>query len=170
MAKGKVLQVIGPTVDLKFESGQLPELLNAVHIDVPDKDIDIIVEVALHLGDNVCRCISMKSTDGLVRGMPADDMGGPITIPVGRGCLGRIFNLLGEAIDTDDPVPHEKRYPIHRPAPPLADQSTEVELFETGLKVVDLLAPYMKGGKVGMFGGSGVGKTVLIAEMIHNIA
>lgn len=170
MATGKVLQVIGPTLDLEFESGQLPELLNAVHIKVPEKGIDIIAEVALHLGDNVCRCIAMKSTDGLVRGMPAVDMEGPITIPVGRGCLGRIFNLLGEAIDSDDPVPHEKRYPIHRPAPSLAEQSTEVELFETGLKVVDLLAPYMKGGKVGMFGGAGVGKTVLIAEMIHNIA
>ena len=170
MATGKVLQVIGPTVDLEFPSGQLPQILNAIEIKVPDKKIDIVVEVALHLGDNVCRCIAMKSTDGLVRGMPADDMGGPITIPVGQGCLGRIFNLLGEAIDSDDPVPHEKRYPIHRPAPSLEDQSTEVEMFETGLKVVDLLAPYMKGGKVGMFGGAGVGKTVLIAEMIHNIA
>jgi len=157
-------------VDLEFPSGQLPEILNAIEIKVPDNKIDIVVEVALHLGDNVCRCIAMKSTDGLVRGMPAVDMGGPISIPVGRGCLGRIFNLLGEAIDSDDPVPHEKRYPIHRPAPSLEDQSTEVELFETGLKVVDLLAPYMKGGKVGMFGGAGVGKTVLIAEMIHNIA
>ncbi len=170
MATGKVLQVIGPTVDLEFPSGELPEILNAIEIKVPDKKIDIVVEVALHLGDNVCRCIAMKSTDGLVRGMPADDMGGPISIPVGQGCLGRIFNLLGEAIDSDDPVPHEKRYPIHRPAPSLEDQSTEVEMFETGLKVVDLLAPYMKGGKVGMFGGAGVGKTVLIAEMIHNIA
>jgi len=170
LATGKVLQVIGPTVDLEFPSGQLPEILNAIEIKVPDNKIDIVVEVALHLGDNVCRCIAMKSTDGLVRGMPAVDMGGPISIPVGRGCLGRIFNLLGEAIDSDDPVPHEKRYPIHRPAPSLEDQSTEVELFETGLKVVDLLAPYMKGGKVGMFGGAGVGKTVLIAEMIQNIA
>lgn len=170
MATGKVLQVIGPTVDLEFPSGQLPEILNAIEIKVPDRKIDIVVEVALHLGDNVCRCIAMKSTDGLVRGMPADDMGGPISIPVGHGCLGRIFNLLGEAIDSDDPVPHEKRYPIHRPAPSLEDQSTDVEMFETGLKVVDLLAPYMKGGKVGMFGGAGVGKTVLIAEMIHNIA
>ena len=157
-------------MDLQFPSGQLPEILNAIEIKVPDKKIDIVAEVALHLGDNVCRCIAMKSTDGLVRGMPAVDMGEPISIPVGRGCLGRIFNLLGEAIDSDDPVPHEKRYPIHRPAPSLEDQSTEVELFETGLKVVDLLAPYMKGGKVGMFGGAGVGKTVLIAEMIHNIA
>lgn len=170
MATGKVLQVIGPTVDLEFPSGELPELLNAVEIKVPDRNIDIIVEVALHLGDNIVRCISMKSTDGLVRGMPAVDLDGPITVPVGRGCLGRIFNLLGEPIDTDDPVHYEKRYPIHRPAPPLSDQATEVEQFETGLKVVDLLAPYMKGGKVGMFGGAGVGKTVVIAELIHNIA
>ena len=170
MATGKVLQVIGPTVDLEFPPGQLPEILNAVTIIVPDKKINIVVEVALHLGDDVVRCISMKSTDGLVRGMPAEDTGGPITIPVGRGCLGRIFNLLGEAIDSDEPVHYEKRYPIHRPAPSLEDQATEVEQFETGLKVVDLLAPYMKGGKVGMFGGAGVGKTVVIAELIHNIA
>jgi len=170
LATGKVLQVIGPTVDLEFPPGQLPEILNAVTIIVPDKKINIVVEVALHLGDDVVRCISMKSTDGLVRGMPAEDTGGPITIPVGRGCLGRIFNLLGEAIDSDEPVHYEKRYPIHRPAPSLEDQATEVEQFETGLKVVDLLAPYMKGGKVGMFGGAGVGKTVVIAELIHNIA
>ena len=170
MATGKILQIIGPTVDLEFPQGQLPEILNAVTIIVPDKKINIVVEVALHLGDNLVRCISMKSTDGLVRGMPAEDTGGPITIPVGRGCLGRIFNLLGEPIDSDEPVHYEKRYPIHRPAPALEDQATEVEQFETGLKVVDLLAPYMKGGKVGMFGGAGVGKTVIIAELIHNIA
>ena len=170
MATGKVLQVIGPTVDLEFPPGQLPELLNAITIKVPEKKIDIVVEVAQHLGDNIVRCVSMKSTDGLVRGMPAEDTGGPITVPVGRGGLGRIFNLLGEAIDSDAPVPYEKRYPIHRPAPTLEDQATEVEQFETGLKVVDMLAPYMKGGKVGMFGGAGVGKTVVIAELIHNIA
>ena len=170
MAKGKVLQVIGPTVDIEFPEEQLPEILNAVIIKDKAKGIDLVVEVALHLGDNVVRCIAMKSTDGLVRGMEAFDTDSPITIPVGRGCLGRIFNLLGEPIDSDEPVPHEKRYPIHRPAPSLEEQSTEVEQFETGLKVVDLLAPYMKGGKVGMFGGAGVGKTVLIAEMIHNIA
>ncbi len=145
-------------------------MLNAISIKVPDKNIDIVVEVALHLGDNVVRCISMKSTDGLVRGMPAEDLKAPISMPVGHGCLGRVLNVLGEAIDSDAPVPYTKRYPIHRPSPSLEDQSTEVELFETGLKVVDLLAPYMKGGKVGMFGGAGVGKTVLIAEMIHNIA
>ncbi len=169
---------MGDPVDLLFEAFYVLALPAEGVFRDDDREVDWLVavllkellEVALHLGDNIVRCVSMKSTDGLVRGMPAVDQGGPITIPVGRGCLGRIFNLLGETIDSDEPVHYEKRYPIHRPAPMLEDLSTEVEQFETGLKVVDLLAPYMKGGKVGMFGGAGVGKTVVIAELIHNIA
>ncbi|MCD6218129.1 F0F1 ATP synthase subunit beta [bacterium] len=170
-AEGKILQVIGPTVDVEFPAEQLPEILNALHIH---KDAEsgkkLVVEVAQHLGNNAVRCVAMSSTDGLVRGMKVIDTGEPITMPVGEECLGRIFNVIGETIDLGDPVVTAERYPIHRSAPPLDEQSTESEIFETGLKVVDLLEPYPKGGKIGLFGGAGVGKTVIIMELIHNIA
>jgi F-type H+-transporting ATPase subunit beta len=168
---GKIVQVIGPTVDVEFPSGQLPAIYNALTIVDKERGIDLTCEVSLHVGDNVVRAISMKSTDGLVRGMAVVDQGTPITVPVGAQSLGRIFNLLGEPIDGKGPLADPgKRYPIHRPAPKLEDQATEVEQLETGIKVVDLLAPYAKGGKIGLFGGAGVGKTVLIQELIRNIA
>lgn len=167
---GKVVQVIGPTVDCKFPANRLPNILNAIKIKDEEKGIDITVEVAMHIGENMVRCISLAPTDGLVRGMPAIDTGGPITVPVGEATLGRVFNLMGEPIDELGPVNVEKRYPIHRQAPLLKDQQTKAEFFETGVKVIDLLEPYVKGGKVGMFGGAGVGKTVIIMELIHNIA
>jgi len=170
MAEGRVVEVIGPVVDIRFPLGQLPEILNAVKIVDESRGINLTVEVAQMLGNEVVRCIAMASTDGLVRGMKAVDTGGPITVPVGKETLGRVFNLLGEPIDKLGPVKTEKRYPIHRPAPSLEEQSTVIEQFETGLKVVDLLCPYPKGGKVGLFGGAGVGKTVLIQELIRNIA
>jgi len=168
---GKIVQVIGPTVDVEFPSGQLPAIYNALTIKDKTREIDITCEVSLHVGDNVVRAIAMKSTDGLVRGMDVVDEGTPITVPVGAQALGRIFNVLGEIIDGLGPIADpNKRYPIHRPAPKLEDQATEVEQLETGIKVVDLLAPYAKGGKIGLFGGAGVGKTVLIQELIRNIA
>jgi len=168
---GKVLQVIGPTVDVEFRSDRLPKILNAITIKDAEKGIDLTVEAALHIGDNVVRCVAMSSTDGIVRDMPALDTGGPITVPVGEQVLGRVINVLGDPIDQRGEVPHpEKRYPIHRPAPSLQDQETRTEILETGIKVVDLLAPYPKGGKVGLFGGAGVGKTVIIQELIRNIA
>jgi F-type H+-transporting ATPase subunit beta len=167
---GKVVQVIGPTVDVAFEADKLPRILNAIRIDDPARGIRLTVEAALHIGDNIVRCIAMASTDGLVRGMAAVDTGEPISVPVGEEGLGRIFNLLGEPIDGKGPVATQKRYPIHRPAPSFEDQETSIEIFETGIKVVDLLAPYQKGGKVGLFGGAGVGKTVILQELIRNIA
>ncbi|NNF07548.1 MAG: F0F1 ATP synthase subunit beta [Candidatus Eisenbacteria bacterium] len=168
---GKVKQVIGPTVDVEFHSDNLPNILNALIIEDPARKIRVTLEVATHVGDNVVRAIAMESTDGLTRGMDVLDTGAPISVPVGEQCLGRIFNLLGETIDNAGPVAKpESRLPIHRSAPALEDQSTETAIFETGIKVVDLLAPYAKGGKVGLFGGAGVGKTVLIQELIHNIA
>jgi len=168
---GKVVQVIGPTVDCGFPADSLPNILNAIKIRDKERGIDLTVEVAMHIGDNIVRCVALASTDGLVRGMKAVDSGGPITVPVGTIALGRIFNLLGEPIDTKAPLPADvKRLPIHREAPSFEEQSTETELFETGIKVVDLLEPYSKGGKVGLFGGAGVGKTVVIQELIHNIA
>ncbi|MDF1545056.1 MAG: F0F1 ATP synthase subunit beta [bacterium] len=168
---GKVVQVIGPTVDCEFKSDQLPNILNAIKIADRERGINVTAEVAIHMGDNVVRCVALASTDGLVRGMDAVDTGDPITVPVGEKSLGRIFNLLGEAIDVGDPVPSDqKRMPIHRLAPSLEEQSTGIEMFETGIKVIDLLEPYSKGGKVGLFGGAGVGKTVIIQELIHNIA
>ena len=173
MNKGKVVQVIGPVVDVRFEAEQLPPLFNAIRISNPsisDKVGNLVVEVALHLGDNVVRCVAMDSTDGLVRGMEAIDTGDSIMIPVGPETLGRIMNVIGEPVDEGGPITTKIRYPIHRPAPSFDEQSTKVEILETGLKVVDLLAPYSKGGKVGLFGGAGVGKTVIIMEMIHNIA
>jgi F-type H+-transporting ATPase subunit beta len=170
MNAGHVVRVIGPTVDVAFDPDKLPKIYNAIVIEDKARDIRLTVEAALHVGDNVVRCIAMDSTDGLVRGMPAMDTGGPIAVPVGEVGLGRIFNLTGDPIDGKGPVAATKRYPIHRSAPPFAEQETEKQLFETGIKVVDLLAPYQRGGKVGLFGGAGVGKTVLIQELIRNIA
>lgn len=167
---GKVVQVIGPTVDCEFPSDKLPNILNAISIKDEAKKINLTVEVAMHIGENMVRCVSMASTDGLVRGMPALDLGGPITVPVGEATLGRVFDLLGDPIDEMGPVNVKTRYPIHRQPPPLSELSTKSEMFETGIKVIDLLEPYVKGGKVGMFGGAGVGKTVIIMELIHNIA
>jgi F-type H+-transporting ATPase subunit beta len=173
MREGKILQVIGPVLDVEFEPGELPEIYNALRITNPsisDKEGNLVVEVAQHVGENTVRCIAMDSTDGLVRGMKAVDTGQPITMPVGREVLGRVLNVIGEPVDGGPPLKGEKRYPIHRPAPSFLDQNTQVEAFETGIKVVDLLEPYARGGKVGLFGGAGVGKTVVIMELIHNIA
>jgi F-type H+/Na+-transporting ATPase subunit beta len=168
---GRVLRVIGPTVDVEFDSGNLPEINNAIHIEDQRLSQRLVVEVALHLGDNVVRCVAMSSTDGLVRGMAAADTGGPITVPVGEQCLGRVINLLGDPIDMLGPMAKpDQRLPIHREPPKMVDQDTNTQIFETGIKVVDLLAPYPKGGKVGLFGGAGVGKTVVIMELIRNIA
>ena len=165
---GKVVQVIGPVLDIRFQDGQLPELLSAIEIQSGDRKI--VAEVAQHIGDNVARCISMNATDGMVRGMDAVDTGGPITVPVGDKCLGRIFNLLGQPID-EKPAPEDvERWPIHRQPPSFEEQETSTEILETGIKVVDLIAPYAKGGKIGLFGGAGVGKTVLIMELINNVA
>jgi F-type H+-transporting ATPase subunit beta len=170
MATGKVSQVMGPVVDARFPAGELPAILNAVTIDDPERGIHLVCEVAQHLGDDIVRCIALDSTDGLVRGMPVVDTGGPITVPVGPETLGRVFNLLGEPIDERGPVNAQKRMPIHRPAPSFEEQSTTTEILETGLKVIDLLTPFNKGGKIGLFGGAGLGKTVLIQELIRNIA
>ena len=173
MAKGKVVQVIGPVVDIEFPAGELPEILNAVTIKgkAGDVDIDLVVEVMQHLGDSVTRCIAMSSTDGLMRGLAAEDTGSAIKVPVGNECLGRVFNVLGQTVDNDPtPVGNKEFWPIHRPAPKFDEQETSTQILETGIKVVDLIAPYSRGGKVGLFGGAGVGKTVLIMELIHNIA
>ena len=165
---GKVLQVIGPVLDIQFEDGQLPELLNAIEID--NHGEKLVVEVAQHTGDNVVRCIAMNSTDGLVRGTEAVDTGEPIKVPVGDQCLGHVFNLLGEPVDNKPAPAPEAYWPIHRPAPSYEEQQSTTEILETGIKVVDLICPYAKGGKIGLFGGAGVGKTVLIQELIYNIA
>lgn len=175
MNTGRIVQVMGPVVDVRFPEGKLPELNNALTITHKAKsegevDINLTVEVAVHLGDNVVRTVAMSSTDGVVRGMEAVDTGAAISVPVGTGTLGRIFNVLGEAIDEAGPAQVEERHPIHRPAPEYTDLSTKVEILETGIKVIDLLAPYIKGGKIGLFGGAGVGKTVTMQELIHNIA
>lgn len=173
MAKGKIVQVIGPVVDIEFPAESLPEILNAVTIKGKsgDIDIDLVVEVMQHLGDNVTRCIAMSSTEGLTRGMEAEDTGAPIRVPVGEATLGRVFNVLGKTVDHDDtPVGNKEFWPIHRPAPKFDEQETSTQILETGIKVVDLIAPYSRGGKIGLFGGAGVGKTVLIMELIHNIA
>ena len=166
---GTVVQVIGPVLDIRFEEGQLPNLLNAIELELNGKKL--VAEVAQEIGDNVVRCVAMSSTDGLQRGAQAVDTGASITVPVGEGCLGRIFNLLGDPID-DKPMPEhiDARWPIHREAPSYEEQETGTEILETGIKVVDLICPYAKGGKVGLFGGAGVGKTVLIQELIYNIA
>ncbi len=171
MSKGKVVQVVGPTVDVEFPADQLPNILNAITIDDASRGIKVTVEVALHVGDNVVRCVAMSSTDGLMRGMEAVDTGAAISVPVGEAGLGRIFNVLGETIDEKGPLPGTpKRYPIHRESPKFEDMETSASVFETGIKVVDLMAPYARGGKIGLFGGAGVGKTVLIQELIRNIA
>ncbi|MEO6259304.1 MAG: F0F1 ATP synthase subunit beta [Thermoanaerobaculia bacterium] len=171
---GKVIQIIGPAVDIEFEEGYLPAIYNAVRIvdngELGKVPIDVVVEVANHIGENQVRCIAMKPTDGMVRGMKAIDTGAAITVPVGRECLGRILNVLGEPVDNRGPVESKERWSIHREAPPFDQQSTGVEMFETGIKVIDLLEPYTKGGKTGLFGGAGVGKTVLILELITNVA
>jgi len=171
---GRVVQVMGPVVDIRFPDKELPAIYNAIEIDArASKDIQVhlTAEVVQHIGDDVVRTVAMSSTDGLTRNMEAVDTGKPITVPVGKGCLGRVFNVLGETVD-DDPTPVQAadHWPIHRPAPDLADQSTETKIMETGIKVVDLIAPYSLGGKIGLFGGAGVGKTVLIMELIHNVA
>jgi F-type H+-transporting ATPase subunit beta len=170
---GKVVQVIGPVVDIEFPVDQLPGILNAIKIEGKAGNIDIklTVEVMQHIGDNVTRCIAMSSTDGLMRGMEAVDTGAPIQVPVGEATLGRVFNVLGEVVDHNPaPVNNKEFWPIHRPAPKFDEQETSTNILETGIKVVDLIAPYSRGGKVGLFGGAGVGKTVLIMELIHNIA
>ena len=165
---GKVIQVTGPVLDIRFPEGELPALLNAIEID--NHGEKLIVEVAQQTGDHTVRCIAMKSTDGLVRGTDAVDTGKPITVPVGEACLGRVFNLLGETVDDQGSVTTEEQWPIHREAPAYEEQVPATEILETGIKVVDLICPYAKGGKIGLFGGAGVGKTVLIMELIHNVA
>jgi F-type H+-transporting ATPase subunit beta len=173
MNQGKIIQVIGPVVDVDFAEGQLPFILNAIRIPRQNSngaEDDLVVEVQQHLGDNIVRTVAMDSTDGLVRGQVAYDTGGPITVPVGPGTLGRLLNVIGDPIDGLGPIQANKRYPIHRPAPEFDQLSTKREMFETGIKVIDLLEPYAKGGKTGLFGGAGVGKTVIIMELIHNIA
>src|SRR5712671_1748500 len=171
---GKIVQIIGPVVDVEFEAGHLPEIYNALSIKSEGTaagSIDIVAEVEQHLGENRVRAVAMKPTDGLQRGMKAVDLGGPITVPVGPETLGRVLNVLGEPVDFPDrPVQSKERWPIHRPPPTLENQSTELRMFETGIKVIDLLEPYLQGGKIGLFGGAGVGKTVVIMELIHNIA
>ena len=165
---GKVVQITGPVLDIRFKDGELPALLNAVELDNHGKKL--VVEVAQHIGDNVARCIAMAATDGLVRGADAVDTGGPINVTVGDACLGRVFNLLGEPVD-EQPAPENiEHWPIHRAAPAFDEQESSTEILETGIKVVDLICPYAKGGKIGLFGGAGVGKTVLIQELIYNIA
>ena len=165
---GKVIQVTGPVLDIRFKEGELPDLHNAIEIMIDDRKL--VAEVAQQVGDDVVRCVAMSSTDGLVRGVDAKDTGSPITVPVGDKCLGRIFNLLGEPVDNEPAPEGVERWAIHRPAPAYEDQVPATEIFETGIKVVDLICPYAKGGKIGLFGGTGVGKTVLIMELINNVA
>jgi F-type H+-transporting ATPase subunit beta len=174
VVEGRVVQVAGPTIEIEFPEGHVPKIYNAIHVtsegyDVPVK-IDITAEVAQHIGEGRVRTIAMEPTDGLVRGMKAFDTGQPITIPVGKQTLGRVLNVLGQPVDNMGPVQTEKKFSIHRPAPEFSEQATELEMFESGIKVIDLLEPYLRGGKIGLFGGAGVGKTVIIQELIHNIA
>src|SRR5215470_5511962 len=171
---GHVSQIIGPAVDVEFPEGKLPSIYTALRITskgftVP-QPLDVIAEVQQHLGEGRVRCVSMQPTDGMVRGMEAEDLGGPITIPVGSGALGRVINVIGEPVDKMGPIPATRRDPIHKPAPALVEQNTNLEMFETGIKVIDLIEPYLRGGKIGLFGGAGVGKTVIIQELINNIA
>ena len=170
MAEGKVLEVVGPVVDVKFPAEGLPPIYNALKIEDEGRSIDITVEVAQHLGDEVARCIAMASTDGLVRGMKVSDSGAPITVPVGEACKGRLFNLLGETLDGKGDLEGASSAPIHKASPSYVKQEPVTTVFETGIKVIDLLCPFAKGGKVGLFGGAGVGKTVLIQELINNVA
>jgi F-type H+-transporting ATPase subunit beta len=169
---GKIVQVIGPVVDVQFAENAIPPIYQALTVDFtvaghPEK---LTLEIQQHMGDGIARTIAMSSSEGLVRGMPVVDTGSPITVPVGDGILGRIFNVTGDPVDGKGPVVHTKRYPIHRAAPLLADQDTKAEILETGIKVIDLICPFIKGGKAGAFGGAGVGKTVVILELINNIA
>jgi len=173
MSIGKITQVIGPVIDVDFGDSAVPQIFNALQVTNPainDKEWNLIVEVAQHLGEKTVRCIAMDSTEGLVRGMAVQDTGKPITMPVGPATLGRILNVIGEPVDEGGPVNYEHRYPIHREPPTFTDQATEIQAFETGIKVVDLLTPYARGGKIGLFGGAGVGKTVFIQELISNVA
>lgn len=173
MNTGRIVQVIGPVVDVEFEEGSLPNIMDALTITNPaidDEEDNLVIEVAQHLGDNVVRCIAMEITDGLVRGMPVKDTGAPITVPVGEAGLGRILNVIGKPVDGLGPVSSEKNLPIHREAPSFLEQDTSVHVLETGVKVIDLLVPFPRGGKMGLFGGAGCGKTVVMMEMIHNIA
>jgi F-type H+-transporting ATPase subunit beta len=175
MSKGRIVQILGPVVDIEFDHGHLPDILNAIKIErkaenAGETDINLTVEVAQHLGDNKVRAVAMSSTDGLVRGLEAVDTGLPISVPVGPATLGRVFNVIGEPIDGAGPADRSIVHPIHRAAPPFDELMTQQEILETGIKVVDLMAPYSKGGKIGLFGGAGVGKTVLMQELIHNIA
>ncbi len=171
---GKIVAIIGPVLDVEFEAGHLPEIYNALRIRSKIADgstVEIIAEVEQHLGENRVRAVAMKPTDGLQRGTKAEDLGAPISVPVGPQTLGRVLNVLGEPVDFPDrPVMATERWPIHRAAPTLEQQSTELKMFETGIKVIDLLEPYLQGGKIGLFGGAGVGKTVIIQELINNIA
>jgi F-type H+-transporting ATPase subunit beta len=173
MADGKVLQVMGPVVDVEFPPGELPEIYTALRLTNPtidEREDNLVIEVALHLGENAVRCISMDGTDGLRRDQPVKDTGAPISMPVGEATLGRIMNVIGEPVDEAGPIGTSERLPIHRLAPPLSEQSTTIDQFETGIKVIDLLCPFPLGGKIGLFGGAGVGKTVLMQELIRNIA
>jgi F-type H+-transporting ATPase subunit beta len=170
---GKITQVIGPVVDVEFPPGALPDIYTALSVTNPAIDArpdNLVVEVSQHLGENTARCIAMDSTDGLVRGMAVKNTGSPISMPVGKEVLGRILNVIGEPVDERGPVPATRRMPIHRPPPSLVDQNVKIEAFETGIKVIDLLAPYLRGGKIGLFGGAGVGKTVLLMELVNNVA
>ncbi len=173
MNMGRITQVMGAVVDVEFENSDLPAIYNALQVTNPsisNKEWNLVLEVAQHLGEHTVRCIAMDSTEGLVRGVPVRDTGGPITVPVGEKTLGRILNVIGEPVDEGEPLDGAKRYPIHRPTPSFVDQETEIRILETGIKVVDLLIPYPLGGKIGLFGGAGVGKTVILLELIHNIA
>ena len=165
---GRITQIMGPVLDIRFPDGQLPSLLNA--IEITNGDALVVAEVAQHIGDNMVRCIAMSSTDGLQRGMEGRDTGAAISVPVGEQCLGRVFNLLGQTIDEGTHLETDQIWPIHRPAPAYDEQEAATEILETGIKVVDLICPYAKGGKIGLFGGAGVGKTVLIMELINNVA
>ena len=168
MNKGTVIQIMGPVLDIRFPEENLPDLLNA--IEIPHGENTVVAEVAQHIGDGVVRCVAMNSTDGLSRGVEAVDTGAAIRVPVGEACLGRVFNLLGQTIDDGAPIPETEQWPIHRAAPSYDEQDSATEILETGIKVVDLICPYAKGGKIGLFGGAGVGKTVLIMELINNVA
>ncbi len=173
MSNGRITQVMGPVVDVEFPPGEIPEIftaLKATNSSIDDREDNLTVEVALHLGENTVRCIAMDTTDGLRRGQPVRNTEKPIAVPVGPGTLGRIMNVIGEPVDERGPIEAVGYKPIHRPPPEFVDQATSTETLETGIKVVDLIAPYPKGGKVGLFGGAGVGKTVVILELINNIA
>ena len=171
---GKVIQIAGPAVDVEFSEATLPPIYQALRVTsdgftVP-VPIDVVLEVQQHLGEGRVRTVAMQATDGMVRGMKAIDLGGPISVPVGKGTLGRVMNVIGEPVDQLGPVASTKKLPIHRPAPAFDEQSTKAEMFETGVKVIDLIQPFLKGGKIGLFGGAGVGKTVVIMELINNVA